>query len=101
MEELIALLKDTRQIEIVLQNILRYVIYIYPGLISIYWYDFLEAKSTKDTKALVIKSFSISYLYNIVLGQFLVYRYYEIVYNVFLIAMSIGVPWGFQKTKFI
>ena len=100
MEELIALLKDTRQIEIVLQNILRYVIYIYPGLISIYWYDFLEAKSTKDTKALVIKSFSISYLYNIVLGQFLVYRYYEIVYNVFLIAMSIGVPWGFQKTKY-
>lgn len=37
MEDLIKLLSDSEQIQIILQNISFYIIYFYPGILSIYW----------------------------------------------------------------
>lgn len=100
MEHLIDLLSNPKQVQIVLQSISSYVIYIYPGIISIYWNNFLEAKTTKGTQALIIKSFSISYLYNILLGSILIYEADQIVYNVFLIIVAILFPYIYNKIKY-
>lgn len=100
MERLIDLLSNPKQVQIVLQSISSYVIYIYPGIISIYWNNFLEAKTTKGTQALIIKSFSISYLYNILLGSILIYEADQIVYNVFLIIVAILFPYIYNKIKY-
>lgn len=100
MEHLIDLLSNPKQVQIVLQSISSYVIYIYPGIISIYWNNFLEAKTTKGTQALIIKSFSISYLYNILLGSILIYEADQIVYNIFLIIVAILFPYIYNKIKY-
>ena len=68
MDAIIDLFSNPDKVKIVLQSISAYAIYIYPGIISIYWNNFLDAKSTKDTQALIIKSFSISF-FNITLIQ--------------------------------
>lgn len=67
MEEIIQLLLNTEQANAVMQNLAGYIVYIYPGIISIYLYNFFKAKKTKDTQAFLIKSFAISYLYNLLL----------------------------------
>lgn len=67
MEEIIQLLLNTEQANVVMQNLAGYIVYIYPGIISIYLYNFFKAKKTKDTQAFLIKSFAISYLYNLLL----------------------------------
>lgn len=67
MDVIVELLSDKEQTGIIMQNIASYVIYIYPGIISIYLYNFFVARTTKDTQAFIIKSFAISYLYNLAL----------------------------------
>ena len=65
MDALIELFSNPKQTQIVLQNVANYVTYIYPGIISIYWNNFLEAKSTKDTQALIVKSHTVThFLFN-------------------------------------
>lgn len=100
MEELIKLLSNPEKVQIVLQSISSYVVYIYPGLISIYWNNFLEAKTFRETQSLVIKSFSISYLYNIVLGSILTYEKNTIIYNLVIITISIVFPYIYIKVKY-
>lgn len=103
MESLIKLLSNPEQAQIVIQSIANYLTYIYPGIISIYWNNFLEAKSTKDTQALIIKSFSISFLYNIVLNAIFEKAnfYVNIVeYNIWIIAVAILCPFLYNKIKF-
>lgn len=103
MDSLIELFSNPEQAQIVLQSIANYVTYIYPGIISIYWNNFLEAKSTKDTQALIIKSFSISFLYNIVLhALFDKLNFYVniIEYNIWLIVIAIFCPYLYNKIKF-
>lgn len=100
MEQLIELLSNPKQVQIVLQSISSYVIYFYPGIISIYWNGFLEAKTTKDTKAFSIKCFSISYLYNIILGSLLAYENAQIIYNFLLVIISFLVPYIYNKIKY-
>ncbi len=100
MDALIKLLSNPEQAQIVLQNIANYITYIYPGIISIYWNNFLEAKSTKDTQALIIKSFSISFLYNIVLNTILPCNFTIIKYNILLIFISVLCPYIYNKIKY-
>lgn len=103
MESLIKLFSNPKQAQIVIQSIANYLTYIYPGIISIYWNNFLEAKSTKDTQALIIKSFSISFLYNIVLNAIFekANLYVNIVeYNIWIIAVAILCPFLYIKIKF-
>jgi len=103
MDALIELFSNPKQAQTVLQSIANYVTYIYPGIISIYWNNFLEAKSTKDTQALIIKSFSISFLYNIALNAIfdvinLTVNIIE--YNALLITVSIICPYIYNKIKY-
>lgn len=103
MESLIELFSNPAQAQIVLQSISNYVTYIYPGIISIYWNNFLEAKSTKDTQALIVKSFSISFLYNIVLNTISdrVNFYANLIeYNIWLIVIAILCPYLYNKIKY-
>lgn len=99
MNSLIELLSDPKQTQIVIQSIANYMTYIYPGIISIYWINFLEAKSTKDTQSLLLKSFSISFLYNIVLNVFCDNENI-IKYNSFLIIIAILCPYFYVKIKY-
>ena len=69
MEEIIKLLSDSEQASVVIYNIASYVIYIYPGIVSIYAYNFFNAKTTHTTQAFILKSFAISYLYNVIVGK--------------------------------
>lgn len=102
MDALIKLFSDPQQAQVVLQSISNYITYIYPGIISLYWNNFLEAKTTRDTHALLIKSFSISFLYNIFLHAiFDAMKLQEniVVYNIELIAISIVCPYIYCKLK--
>lgn len=102
MKELIELLSNPEQTQTVLINIANYVTYIYPGIISIYWINFLEAKSTKDTQALIVKSFSISFLYNIVINAILDrinFSMNTIEFNILLIVISLLCPYIYNKIK--
>ena len=71
MESLVNLLSNAQQMDSIMKNIAGYIIYFYPGIISIYLFNFFSAKKTKDTQAFIIKSFAISYLYNLILQYLL------------------------------
>jgi len=47
----------------IIDAIPKYIIYIYPGYLTIYLYYFLRAKSMSDSKAALLKSIAISYIY--------------------------------------
>lgn len=100
MEYILQLLQEPDLFQAVIQNISSFVIYVYPGLISIYIYDFLRLKSTKESQALIIKSFSISYLYVIVLKAFPFANEQTIVFNAILIFISIIMPPIFYKLMY-
>ena len=107
MDTIVELLSDTEQAGIVIQNIASYVIYIYPGIISIYLYNFFVARTTKDTQAFVIKSFAISYLYNLFIQTIFLSMCFvkevpeknSIAYNIVLIVISFFVPYCCYKFK--
>lgn len=63
---MIELLSEPEKASLVMQSLANYIIYFYPGILSIYLYNFFEAKTTNSTQGLVFKSFAISYIYNIV-----------------------------------
>lgn len=67
MEEIIEILLNAELANRIVQNLAGYVVYIYPGIITIYLYNFFNARKTKNTQAFIIKSFAISYLYNVLL----------------------------------
>lgn len=105
MDKIVDLLSDSEKIGIVMQNITSYVVYIYPGIISIYLYNFLLARTTKDTKEFLIKSFTISYLYNLFIQMIFSYMWFlkekpdknSISYNIVLIIASFLFPYCFHK----
>lgn len=100
MSDLIALLANQEKTMNIIRNVSTYVIYIYPGIISLYLLYFFEAKNIKETNAFVIKSFAISYIYNILLQQWSFYEKNEIVYNIFLVLFSITAPYLVYKIKY-
>ena len=69
MEALLDLLLNQEKTLDIIQNLSIYVIYFYPGTISLYVMNFLEAKSLKEDTAYVVKIFAVSYLYNLALGR--------------------------------
>ena len=71
----------------IIQNLSIYVIYFYPGTISLYVMNFLEAKSLKEDTAYVVKIFAVSYLYNLALGRFIAYKDNMLLYNIIVIAI--------------
>lgn len=100
MAEVLELLSDQTKTFSIIQNISSYVIYMYPGLISLYVMNFFEAKSIRETTAYVVKMFAISYLYNIVLGIFIDYDGHAFLYNTILIVVSFMSPLLVFKTKY-
>lgn len=107
MDKIIELLSDTEQANLVMQNIASYVIYIYPGIISIYLYNFFSARTTKNTQAFVIKSFAISYLYNLLVQTSVSEMSFlkekpsknSVIYNIVLIIVSFLIPYLCYRFK--
>ena len=108
MDKIIEILLDPQQFDAVMQNIASYVIYIYPGIISIYLYNFFIARKTKGTQAFIVKSFAISYIYNLLLQEVFPKMCFlkekpeknSFVYNVFLIFVAVFVPYfGYRFKK--
>lgn len=100
MEELLGLLSNQEKTLDIIRNLSTYVIYFYPGTISLYVMNFLEAKSLKENTAYVVKMFAISYLYNLILGKFIAYKNSMLLYNAVLIAISFIMPLLIFKIKF-
>lgn len=99
MDSLIELFSNPKQAQIVIQSIANYMTYIYPGIISIYCKNFLEAKSTKVTQSLLVKSFSISFLYNLVLNV-ICNNENKIKYNIIIIIIAFLCPFVYFKIKY-
>ena len=51
----------------ILQILNNYITYIYPGLISLFVYTYLEGKKVEENSIIVLKSIAISYLYMVFL----------------------------------
>lgn len=93
---MLAFIKDIFQI---LNN---YFIYIYPGIISIFIYKYLEGKKCEENHILVIKSITISYLYVVFLEEVIRFNVnsperVEILPHVVLLFVSIGLPFIWYK----
>lgn len=82
----------------------QYVCYIYPGYISLYLYYYLHSLTLDESKAKLVKSVAISYLYIIVLKevteQINLIAFIEVKndisgvgFNVFLIFVSVVIPY--------
>ncbi len=107
MGELLKLLSSPQTADMVMQTLASYVIYVYPGILSIYWFNFLNARTTKNTQAFLAKSFAISYLYNICLKTSLKQITFEkttpneksIIYNAILIIGSFVFPYVWHRVK--
>lgn len=107
MDEIIELLSNPEQTGLVIKNISSYVIYIYPGIISIYLYNFFIARTTKSTHAFLIKSFAISYLYNLLLQRTFLEMCFikekpsenSVTYNIILMAVAFFAPYFCYKLK--
>ena len=48
----------------VLDSLAKYIVYVYPGYITIYIYRFLRAKCVDENKEILIKSIAISFYTN-------------------------------------
>ena len=79
----------------IIDTIPNYIIYIFPGYITIYVYLFLKGISIKDTKAIIIKSIGISYVYVV----FLQYWNFpnEFIQIMALTLISVCVPYFIYK----
>lgn len=84
---------------LVLQN---YFVYLYPGIITIFVYRFIKGWEVEENKNLVIKAIVISYLYVLLLQQFIYVdlikeKNIPISFHVFLILISIILPYLWWK----
>lgn len=107
MDKIIEVLSNPEQTGLIIKNIASYVIYVYPGIISIYLYNFFIARTTKNSQAFVIKSFAISYLYNLLLQTAIFNLCFfkekpsesSVAYNVILITIAFSIPYFCYKLK--
>ena len=74
-----------------MDSIATYIVYFYPGYISLYVYHFLKAKTLKDEKGTIAKSIVISFLYKICVDRF--HLSSEIAYHFCMIGVSTVVPY--------
>lgn len=75
----------------VLDSLAKYIVYVYPGYITIYIYRFLRAKCVDENKEILIKSIAISFLYKLVLDKALSET--EIIYHFWMIIISVVIPY--------
>lgn len=75
----------------VLDSLAKYIVYIYPGYITIYLYRFFRAKCVDENKEILLKSIAISFLYKLVLDKTL--SEIEIMYHFWMIVISVIVPY--------
>lgn len=107
MDKIIEILSNPEQAGLIIKNISSYVIYIYPGIISIYLYNFFVARTTKNTQAFVVKSFAISYLYNLFLQTVFLEMCFikekpsenSVTYNLILVVVAFVAPYLCFKFK--
>lgn len=81
----------------ILQILNNYITYIYPGLISIFVYKYLEGKKVEENSIIVIKSIAISYLYMVFLQKVIQFnlnipKLTKIVPHVILLIASVILP---------
>lgn len=104
MGALVELLSDSEKANAVMQTLTSYVVYLYPGIISIYLYNFFMARTTQNTQAFVIKSFAISFFYNICLKEIIIKinipsNEVSVIYNIYLILISFLIPYCCFRLK--
>ncbi len=107
MDALVELLSDLEKANAVMQTLTSYVVYVYPGIISIYLYNFFMARTTQNTQAFVIKSFAISFFYNICLKEIIVKincinmpsNEVSVIYNIYLILIAFLIPYCCFRLK--
>lgn len=75
----------------ILDSIANYIVYFYPGYLTIYVYYFLKAKTLKDEKGIVAKSVVISFLYKTCLDRLNINL--EMTYHVLMLCSSVIVPY--------
>lgn len=76
----------------ILDSLANYVIYIYPGYITIYLYRFFRAKCVDGNKETLFKSIVISFLYKMILDKAPLET--EIMYNIWMIIISAVIPYA-------
>ena len=86
----------------ILQILNNYITYIYPGLISIFIYKYLEGKKFKENNIIIIKSIAISYLYIVFLQKIIhlnlnIPKLTKIFPHIVLLSVSIILPIIFYK----
>lgn len=57
------------EIKQIIEELPRYICYLYPGYISMYLFYYFQALTLQDTKAKAIKSIAISYIYILVVDK--------------------------------
>ena len=85
-----------------LQILNNYITYIYPGLLSIFIYKYLEGKKFEENNITVIKSIAISYLYmvffqNVVQLNLNIPKLTKIFPHVVLLTISVVLPFILYK----
>ncbi len=75
----------------ILDSLTRYIVYFYPGYITIYVYYFLKAKTLKEDKGIIAKSVVLSFLYKICIEKFRISS--EILYHFTMVTVSIIIPY--------
>lgn len=81
----------------ILQILNNYITYIYPGLLSIFVYKYIEGRKFEENYILVIKSIAISYLYIVFLQKVIrlnmsIPKLTRILPHVILLTVSIILP---------
>lgn len=90
-------------VEEVLQILNNYITYIYPGLISIFVYKYLDGKKIEENRIIIIKSIVISYLYIVFLQKIIQFDLHNpkptrVLLHVILLIVSIVLPIILYKT---
>ena len=86
----------------ILDSLANYVVYLYPGYITIYIFYFLKGITLEDTKGIAIKSIVLSFLYKLCVDKLQFNS--DIGYHIAMIAIAIIVPYvGYcaQKNKLV
>lgn len=75
----------------IIDAIPEYIVYIYPGYLTIYCYYFLRGRTLKETNAIAIKALAISYVYIGLIGCANIDS--DAIRNMALIALSLSVSY--------
>lgn len=90
------------EILLVLDSLAKYIVYFYPGYLTVYTYNFLKAFTVNETKAVIFKSIAISFLYKTVIDSLQIEPLLR--YHLIIFLVSIIVPYicyRLQNTKII